>query len=131
MKSPMQFNDAAIIDDLWMEVISSMPITQMNGLSVVVDCKGLGSFIFKWLIPKNCKVSSSKMDVFPIRDWTIHLVNMGPILKTCVALVKPFLSKTAVAKVSEQVITSIFSGQRRKNRATKFSIAVSATYQWA
>lgn len=98
----MQFNDAVIIDDMWMEVALSNPITQMNGIAIVVDCKGLGSSILKWLIPKNCQLSSTKMDSFSVREWTMHFVNMGPILKACVALVKPFLSKTTLAKVSEE-----------------------------
>lgn len=102
----MQFTDASVINDMWMEVALSNPITQMDGIAIVVDCKGVRSSILKWLLPKNCQISSMKIDLFPMREWTMHFVNMGPILNTCVALVKPFVSKTNLAKVSEQAITS-------------------------
>lgn len=95
-----QYTDAAILDDIFVEVLLSDPLTQINGISIIADCKGLSSSILKWLVPKNCKVGASKLESFPVKDWTIHLVNMGPILKACIMLVKPFLRKHTIAKVS-------------------------------
>lgn len=95
-----QFTDAAVLDDIWMEVLLSNPQTQINGISIIADCKNLSSSILKWLIPKNCKVGASKLESFPIKEWTIHVVNMGSILKVCIMLIKPFLKKLTVAKVN-------------------------------
>lgn len=99
MTSTTQYIDAAIIDDIWVEVLLSDPLTQINGISIICDCKGVNSSILKWLIPKNCKMGASKLESFPVKDWTIHLVNIGPILKACIMLVKPFLRKSTIAKV--------------------------------
>lgn len=96
----MQFFDAAVIDDLWIELLLSDPTTQVNGISVIADCKGLSSMILKWLNPRNCKVGAAKLDTFPVKDWTIHLVNMGPIFRACVMLVKPFLRKQTLSRVN-------------------------------
>lgn len=102
----MQFNDAAVIDDMWAEVILSNPITQMNGISLVIDCKDIGPSFLKWLTPKNCSVISAKFGVLPTEEWTVHLVNTGTLIKICFTFFKPFLSETTLAKVCEQVITS-------------------------
>lgn len=96
----MQYTDAAIIDDLWIELLLSDPTTQKNGISIITDCKGMSTMILKWLSPKNCKVGAAKLEMFPVKDWTIHLVNMGPIFKACVMLVKPFLRKQTLARVN-------------------------------
>lgn len=94
------FNDASIIDDIWMEVLLSDPLTQINGLTVIADCKGMSSAILKWLIPKNCKVGAAKLEALPVKNWTVHVVNMGPIMRACVMIIKPFLKKSTVARVS-------------------------------
>lgn len=96
----MQYLDAAIIDDLWIELLLSDPMTQVNGISIIADCKGLSSMILKWLVPKNCKVGAAKLENLPVKDWTIHLVNMGPIFRACVMLVKPFLRKQILTRVT-------------------------------
>lgn len=72
----------------------------MNGISFITDCTGLNSSILKWLVPKNCKVGAAKLESLPIKDWTIHVVNMGPIFKMCIFLIKPFLRKATIARVS-------------------------------
>lgn len=96
----MLYTDSAVLDDIWIEVLLSEPRTQINGLSIVADCKGVNSAILKWLIPKNCKMGAAKLESFPIKNWTIHLVNMGLILKTCIMIVKPFLKKSTIERVS-------------------------------
>lgn len=96
----MDFMDASLLDDMWMQVLLSDPITQKNGLSVIADCKGLSSAILKWLVPKNCTVGATKLESLPVKEWTIHIVNMGLILKACVMIIKPFLRKATVEKVT-------------------------------
>lgn len=98
-----EFNDASLLDDIWMQVLLSDPITQMNGISFITDCTGLNSSILKWLVPKNCKVGAAKLESLPIKDWTIHVVNMGPIFKMCIFLIKPFLRKATIARVSLKI----------------------------
>lgn len=93
------FVDASLLDDMWMQVLLSDPLTQMNGVSMISDCKGLSSSILKWLIPRNCKVGAAKLESLPVKEWTIHVVNMGPILRACIMLIKPFLKKATLAKV--------------------------------
>lgn len=88
------------MDDIWAEIMLCDPLTQINGISIIADCKNLNSSILKWIIPKNCKVGAAKLEAFPVKEWTIHLVNMGSILKMCTMLIKPFLKKSTVAKVS-------------------------------
>lgn len=93
------FIDASLIDDMWMQVLLSDPLTQINGVSVISDCKGLSSSILKWLIPRNCKVGAAKLESLPVKEWTIHVVNMGPILRACIMLIKPFLKKATLTRV--------------------------------
>lgn len=95
------FTDASIIDDIWMEVLLSEPLTQINGLTVIADCKGLSSAILKWLIPKNCKVGAARLEALPVKNWTVHVVNMGPIMRACVMIIKPFLKKSTIEKVNK------------------------------
>lgn len=97
-----QFCDASLVDDIWMQVLLSDPMTQINGVSVIADCTGLSSAILKWLIPKNCRVGATKLESLPVKNWTIHVVNMGPIFKTCIMFIKPFLRKATVANVCVQ-----------------------------
>lgn len=99
MSPGMLYTDSAILDDIWVELLLSEPRTQINGLTIVADCKGMNSAIFKWLIPKNCKMGAAKLESFPVKNWTIHLVNMGLILKTCIMIVKPFLKKSTLERV--------------------------------
>lgn len=97
---PMQFTDSAILDDIYLEILLSDPLTQINGITIIADCKGLKSSILKWLVPKNNKIGASKLESFPVKEWTIHMINMGPILKACIMLVKPFLRKQTIERVS-------------------------------
>lgn len=94
-----EFTDASLLDDILMQILLSDPLTQQNGISAIADCKGLNSSILKWLIPRNCKVGAAKLESLPVKDWTIHVVNMGPILKACIMLIKPFLRKATIARV--------------------------------
>lgn len=94
-----QFSDASLIDDIWMQVLLSDPLTQINGMSVIADCTGLSSAILKWLIPKNCRVGATKLESLPLKKYTIHVVNMGPIFKTCIMFIKPFLRRGTIANV--------------------------------
>lgn len=99
MGTTFDFNDASCIDDAWMEVLLSDPLNQMNGLTVIADCKGLSSAILKWLVPKNCTLGAARLEALPVKDWTIHVVNMGPIMRACVMIIKPFLRKSTIARV--------------------------------
>lgn len=103
------FTDASVLDDIFMQILLSDPLTQMNGISVICDCKGLNSSILKWLIPRNCRVGAAKLESLPIKDWTIHVVNMGLIFRTCIMLIKPFLRKATIAKVSFNPFHSLCS----------------------
>lgn len=97
--SNTQFCDASLIDDIWMQVLLNDPLTQINGITVIADCTGLTSAILKWLIPKNCRVGATKLESLPLKKWTIHVVNMGAIFKTCIMFIKPFLRKATLANV--------------------------------
>lgn len=101
MSSGMTYLDSAILDDIWIESLLSEPRVQINGLMIIGDCKGVSSAILKWLIPKNCKMGAAKLETFPLKNWTIHLVNMGLILKTCIMIVKPFLKKSTIERVCQ------------------------------
>lgn len=109
VEATTEFNDASLIDDIWMQVLLSDPMTQTNGISIIADCTGLSSAILKWLIPKNCRVGAAKLESLPIKEWTIHVVNMGPIFKACIFLIKPFLRKTTIARVITLLFISPFS----------------------
>lgn len=102
-----QFVEASMVDDIFMQILLSDPVTQINGLSVIADCTGMSSAILKWLIPKNCKVGAAKLESLPVKQWTIHVVNMGPILKACIMLIKPFLRKATIEKVKWTKLTHI------------------------
>lgn len=104
-----QFVEASMLDDMWMQVLLSDPLTQMNGLSVIADCTSLSSTVLKWLIPRNCKVGAAKLESLPVKQWTIHVVNMGPIMKACVMLIKPFLRKATIEKVNQTLVISLIS----------------------
>lgn len=101
-----EFTDASLLDDILMQILLSDPLTQQNGISAIADCKGLSSSILKWLIPRNCKVGAAKLESLPVKEWVIHVVNMGPILKACIMLIKPFLRKATIARVSKKNYSS-------------------------
>lgn len=104
-----QFNDASLLDDAWMQILLSDPITQMNGFCCITDCKGLNSSILKWLIPKNCKVGAAKLESLPIKEWTIHIVNMNTFFRACVYVIKPFLRKSTIAKVCFRIFLTVMN----------------------
>lgn len=95
-----------------MQVLLNDPLTQINGITVIADCTGLTSAILKWLIPKNCRVGATKLESLPLKKWTIHVVNMGPIFKTCIMFIKPFLRKATLANVRDNF--TYFSNELQK-----------------
>lgn len=99
-----QFNDASVLDDIWMEVLLSDPKTQINGLSIIADCRDISYSIVKWLIPSNCKVGAKKLESLPVKNWTIHVVNMGSIMRILIMIIKPFLSKSTIDRVKSFLI---------------------------
>lgn len=38
---PCPFNDTVILDEIWMDVLLSQPVTQINGLTIIGDCSGV------------------------------------------------------------------------------------------
>lgn len=110
MLPPCPFNETVILDEIWMDILLSRSATQIKGLTIIGDCNGVNASILKWFTITNMKISAAKMGLMPLKNWTVHLVNMGPIISTCTSLVKPFLKKEVKERVSHiYVSVSTFS----------------------
>lgn len=107
MLPPCTYAEINTLDDIWFEIMLSVPYIQINGLTMIGDCSGVNSSVLKWFTVKNLKFSSARMGSIPLRNWTIHLINMGPIISTCIAIAKPFLKKEVKERVSKIYIFSI------------------------
>ncbi|KAF2901329.1 hypothetical protein ILUMI_04857 [Ignelater luminosus] len=84
--------EQAHIVDMWLESILDDPITQANGLSVIVDMKGYSWGLLKWFTPTNMKNGAGKIDVYPIKEILYHIVNTSFLINATVKLLWPFLN---------------------------------------
>lgn len=103
MLPPCTYAEINTLDDIWFEIMLSVPDIQINGLTMIGDCSGVNSSVLKWFTVKNLKYSSARMGSIPLRNWTIHLINMGPIISTCITIAKPFLKKEVKERVSKSL----------------------------
>lgn len=76
------------------------PQTQEKGLCVVLDCEGYSWKIFKWLTPHNMRVSSKLMDIYPVKQYKVHVVNTSALVNASVKIMWPFLSQRIKDMVS-------------------------------
>lgn len=82
------------LDDMWLECMLREPETQINGISVIMDCKNIPvSILTKWMKPSNIKVGTGKADLLAVKNMDIHIVNTSPTFDACLTLVQPFLSR--------------------------------------
>lgn len=97
----MSLKMSSQLDDMWYDAMLMDPLTQSKGLTVIVDCKDLPKSLIKWLIPKEIKVSSERVNIFPCKNLDIHVVNMPLLVNVIVKAIKPLLSDSIKSRVSK------------------------------
>lgn len=90
------------LDDMWLSCALAEPKTQINGLSIIIDCIDLPICLLKWLKPSNIKIASYKADILGVRKMDVHIVNTSPLFDKCLTIIKPFISKTMKEKVNNE-----------------------------
>lgn len=100
MMPPCTYDQANVLDDIWFDMILSRPSVQINGITIIADCFGVNAAVLKWFTIRNMKYSGARMGLTPVRNWTVHVINMGPIISTCISLIKPFLKREVNERVS-------------------------------
>ncbi|KAK7073867.1 hypothetical protein SK128_017253, partial [Halocaridina rubra] len=93
--------EACSLDDVFrsqvviLEHIVRVPVTQLRGISAVVDCAGLSLTQAYYLTPTHIRrMISIIQEVFPLRFKALHFVHEPSIFDWVFSLVKPFLSET-------------------------------------
>ncbi|GAB0096784.1 CRAL-TRIO domain-containing protein [Sergentomyia squamirostris] len=79
------------LDDMWFEVVLDEPETQKNGVSVIMDVKGMPLSLLKWLTPKHSSVMTRKADVAPLAIY-YHVVNSSGLMKVIMPVIFQFMS---------------------------------------
>ncbi|XP_066971956.1 alpha-tocopherol transfer protein-like isoform X2 [Macrobrachium rosenbergii] len=80
---------------IMLEHIVRVPITQLRGITAVVDCAGLSMTHAYYLTPTHIRrMISVIQEVFPLRFKALHFVHEPSIFDWVFSLVKPFLSDT-------------------------------------
>lgn len=78
---------------MWMETVMDDPEVQAVGLCVLIDLSGYSWKIFKWLTPHNLKVCSKLLDLYPVKQFKMHVVNTSILVNASIKLMWPFLSQ--------------------------------------
>ncbi|OXA57018.1 Alpha-tocopherol transfer protein-like [Folsomia candida] len=79
---------------LYLEEMTSLPETQINGISAVVDFHGFSFFQARHFTPKHAlRMIKIIQGSFPCRFQEFHLVNQPYIFHLVYSIVKPFLSE--------------------------------------
>lgn len=95
---------SAQLDDMWLEYMLCEPETQINGISVIMDCKDIPvTILTKWLKPSNIKVGSAKADLLAVKNFDVHIVNTSPTFDACMAIIRPFLSRRMKDQIEQQL----------------------------
>lgn len=91
--SKVTFKTSVHVDQTWLELVMDERNTQANGLSVIVDLYGYSWKIFRWLTPSNLRITSKLLDLYPLRQYKIHVVNTSILINASIKLIWPFLSQ--------------------------------------
>lgn len=96
--------EQARIIEMWLETILDDPITQANGLSVIVDMSDYSWKILGWFTPTNIKTAAKKIDLYPIKELLYHIVNTSFFLNASIKIVWPFLNDRLKNMVSNRKV---------------------------
>lgn len=95
-----RITDMAQLDDICYECMLMEHQTQLHGVVVIIDCSNIPWSMLKWCHPSLVRIGAEKSDLCPLKHLEIHYVNQSTMLNTVSQLVRPFLSKKLLAKVS-------------------------------
>ncbi|KAF5300277.1 hypothetical protein FQA39_LY11134 [Lamprigera yunnana] len=79
--------------ELWIEQLTGDIKTQSSGVSVILDMKDYSLKLFKWLTPSNIRIAVKRIELYPIKNLVIHVVNTSYLLNASVKLIWPFMNK--------------------------------------
>ncbi|KAF2891078.1 hypothetical protein ILUMI_15095 [Ignelater luminosus] len=91
--SDINFAEQAVILDYWFELVLDDSQTQATGVSAIVDMDGYSWKYLSWFTPSNVRVAAKKMNLYPIRDIVIHVVNTSLLLNASIKIIWPFLNE--------------------------------------
>lgn len=95
---------SAQLDDMWLECMLCEPETQINGISVIMDCKDIPlTILTKWLKPSYIKVGTYKADLLAVKNFDVHIVNASPIFDACMTIIQPFFSRKMKDQIEKQL----------------------------
>ncbi|KAF2884153.1 hypothetical protein ILUMI_22012 [Ignelater luminosus] len=80
------------IIDMWFESILDNPIVQTNGVNIIIDTNAYSWRLFRWLTPTNMRIAVKKLDVCPIKEVLLHVVNTSFLINASIKLLWPFLN---------------------------------------
>lgn len=92
------------MDQMWLETVMDDPEIQAAGVCVLIDLSGYSWKIFKWLTPHNLKVCTKLLDLYPVKQFKMHVVNTSILVNASIKLVWPFLSQRIKDMVREESI---------------------------
>uniref|UniRef100_A0A336KUT1 CSON000542 protein n=1 Tax=Culicoides sonorensis TaxID=179676 RepID=A0A336KUT1_CULSO len=82
------------MDSLWFDMVCNELETIENGVSVIIDMKGVPWNTVRWFtIPQNIKISSRYAGFTPLKYVEIHILNTSPLANVIIAVSFPFLSE--------------------------------------
>ncbi|XP_026469365.1 clavesin-1-like [Ctenocephalides felis] len=80
------------LDDYWIESILDDNEVQEKGICVLMDIKDYSWRLLGWLTPHNVKTSSMKMEIGPVKQTKLHVVNSSKLMNAAIAISYPLLS---------------------------------------
>lgn len=89
----------AQIDNVWFEMVFEELETLENGVSVLMDLKGLSWKVMKWFTPYNSMLSSRFANLTPLKHLDFHIFNTSNLLNTLINMTFPFFSQSLKEKM--------------------------------
>ncbi|KAJ3622359.1 hypothetical protein MTP99_002874 [Tenebrio molitor] len=90
--STMQPTDVICIDDYWLEYALDDANGRENGMCIIIDLKKLSWRMMRWCTPYLTSTMLKKVDVLPVKEFKIHVVNSSFVANTLIKLIWPFVN---------------------------------------
>lgn len=88
----MQPTDVICIDDYWLEYALDDANGRENGMCIIIDLKKLSWRMMRWCTPYLTSTMLKKVDVLPVKEFKIHVVNSSFVANTLIKLIWPFVN---------------------------------------
>lgn len=89
----------AQVDNVWFEMVLEEMETLENGVSVLMDMKGMSWKVLKWFTPYNSMLSSRFANLTPLKHLEFHIVNTSNLVNTLISMTFPFFSQSLKEKM--------------------------------